>query len=178
MKEGETVKDTMVPLQESKRIVSIDILRGLAILGIFLVNMPSFHSPLLYIDGVERWTEGWDRILYRFSDIVAQASFYPLFAFLFGFGAIILAVRCEEKGVSFPFLYMKRLFFLLMLGCIHAFAIWHGDILINYAIFGFAFLLFYKVRGKNLILLGSFFYVIPFAILGSLFLIIGVFDRE
>ncbi|WP_207205089.1 DUF418 domain-containing protein [Peribacillus sp. TH16] len=178
MKEGETVKDTMVPLQESKRIVSIDILRGLAILGIFLVNMPSFHSPLLYIDGVERWTEGWDRILYRFSDIVAQASFYPLFAFLFGFGAIILAVRCEEKGVSFPFLYMKRLFFLLMLGCIHAFAIWHGDILINYAIFGFAFLLFYKVRGKNLILLGSFFYVMPFAILGSLFLIIGVFDRE
>ncbi|MFD6439081.1 DUF418 domain-containing protein [Peribacillus sp. NPDC060186] len=170
------MKDSMVPLQESKRIVSIDILRGLAILGIFLVNMPSFHSPLLYIDGVEIWNEGWDRILYRFSDIVAQASFYPLFAFLFGFGAIILAVRSEEKGVSFPFLFMKRLFFLLMLGCIHAFVIWHGDILINYAIFGFAFLFFYKVRGRNLILLGSFFYVIPFAILGSLFLIIGIFD--
>ncbi|CAH0215930.1 hypothetical protein SRABI84_02261 [Peribacillus simplex] len=98
------MKGTMVPLQESKRIVSIDILRGLAILGIFLVNMPSFHSPLLYIDGAERWSGGWDRILYRFSDIVAQASFYPLFAFLFGFGAIILAVRSEEKGISFPLL--------------------------------------------------------------------------
>lgn len=168
----------MVPLQESKRIVSIDILRGLAILGIFLVNMPSFHSPLLYIDGAERWAGGWDGILYRFSDIVAQASFYPLFAFLFGFGAIILAVRSEEKGRSFPLLYMKRLSFLLILGCIHAFFIWHGDILINYAVFGFALLFFYKMKGRNLILLGSVCYVLPFAILGSLFLIMGIFDSE
>ncbi|MFY0779907.1 DUF418 domain-containing protein [Peribacillus simplex] len=172
------MKGTMVPLQESKRIVSIDILRGLAILGIFLVNMPSFHSPLLYIDGAERWSGGWDRILYRFSDIVAQASFYPLFAFLFGFGAIILAVRSEEKGISFPLLFTKRLSFLLVLGCIHAFFIWHGDILINYAVFGFAFLFFYKMKGRNLILLGSVCYVLPFAILGSLFLIMGIFDRE
>ncbi|MBT2614575.1 MULTISPECIES: DUF418 domain-containing protein [unclassified Bacillus (in: firmicutes)] len=172
------MKGAMVPLQESKRIVSIDILRGLAILGIFLVNMPSFHSPLLYIDGAERWAGGWDGILYRFSDIVAQASFYPLFAFLFGFGAIILAVRSEEKGISFPLLYMKRLSFLLILGCIHAFFIWHGDILINYAVFGFALLFFYKMKGRNLILLGSVCYVLPFAILGSLFLIMGIFDRE
>lgn len=168
----------MAPMQENKRIVSIDILRGLAILGIFLVNMPSFHSPLLYIDGAERWAGGSDRILYIFSDIVAQASFYPLFAFLFGFGGIILAVRSEEKGISFPLLYMKRLSFLLTLGCIHAFFIWHGDILINYAVFGFAFLFFYKMKGRNLILLGSVCYVLPFAILGSLFLIMGIFEGD
>ncbi|MFD6210676.1 DUF418 domain-containing protein [Peribacillus sp. NPDC060253] len=172
------MKVTMAPLQESKRIVSIDVLRGIAILGIFLVNMPSFHSPLLYIDGAERWSGGWDRVLFRVSDVVAQASFYPLFAFLFGFGAIILAVRSEEKGISFPLLFTKRLSFLLVIGCIHAFFIWHGDILINYAIFGFAFLLFYKMKGRNLILLGSFCYVLPFAILGSLFLIMGIFDSE
>ncbi|MGG4267035.1 DUF418 domain-containing protein [Peribacillus simplex] len=172
------MKGKFIPIQESKRIVSIDILRGLAILGIFLVNMPSFHSPLLYIDGAERWSEGWDGILYRFSDVAAQASFYPLFAFLFGFGAVILAIRSEEKGVSFPILFTKRLGFLLVLGCIHAFFIWHGDILINYAVFGFAFLFFYKMKGRNLILLGSVFYVLPFAILGSLFIIMGIFDRE
>ncbi|MGE7183314.1 DUF418 domain-containing protein [Peribacillus sp. NPDC006672] len=172
------MKGTFVPIQESKRIVSIDILRGLAILGIFLVNMPSFHSPLLYIDGAERWSGGWDGILYRLSDVAAQASFYPLFAFLFGFGAVILAIRSEEKGISFPLLFTKRLGFLLALGCIHAFFIWHGDILINYAVFGFAFLFFYKMKGRNLILLGSVCYVLPFAILGSLFLIMGIFDRE
>ncbi|MGE1164782.1 DUF418 domain-containing protein [Peribacillus simplex] len=172
------MKGTFEPIQESKRIVSIDILRGLAILGIFLVNMPSFHSPLLYIDGAERWSEGWDGILYRFSDVAAQASFYPLFAFLFGFGAVLLAIKSEEKGISFPLLFTKRLGFLLVLGCIHAFFIWHGDILINYAVFGFAFLFFYKMKGRNLILLGSVCYVLPFAIFGSLFLIMGIFDRE
>ncbi|MDW7615873.1 DUF418 domain-containing protein [Peribacillus simplex] len=172
------MKGTFEPIQESKRIVSIDILRGLAILGIFLVNMPSFHSPLLYIDGAERWSEGWDGILYRFSDVAAQASFYPLFAFLFGFGAVILAIKSEERGISYPILFTKRLGFLLVLGCIHAFFIWHGDILINYAVFGFAFMFFYKMKGRNLILLGSVCYVLPFAILGSLFLIMGIFDRE
>ncbi len=81
----------------------------------------------------------------RFSDIVAQASFYPLFASSVRFQrAIILAVRSEEsKGISFPLLYIKRLSFLLILGCISCFLyIWHGDILINYAVFGFALLFF------------------------------------
>lgn len=168
---------TMVPLQENNRIASIDILRGLAILGIFLVNMPTFHTPLLYFDGARRWSGGWDGILYRLSDVMAQASFYPLFAFLFGFGAIILANRSEKKGISFPFLFTKRLSFLLVLGCIHAFFIWHGDILINYAVFGFGLLFFYKMRGKTLILLGSVCYVLPFAILGALFLVMGSIDN-
>ncbi|WP_340373037.1 DUF418 domain-containing protein [Peribacillus sp. FSL E2-0218] len=169
---------TMISLQENKRIVSIDILRGLAILGIFLVNMPAFHSPLLYIDGARRWPGGWDGILYRLSDVMAQASFYPLFAFLFGFGAIILAIRSEEKGIAFPVLFTKRLSFLLVLGCIHAFFIWHGDILINYAVFGFALLFFYQMKGKTLILVGTVCYVLPFAILGALLLVMGSIDSE
>lgn len=168
----------MRSLQENKRIASIDILRGLAILGIFLVNMPAFHSPLLYIDGARRWPGGWDGILYKLSDVMAQASFYPLFAFLFGFGAIILAIRSEENGISFPVLFTKRLSFLLVLGCIHAFFIWHGDILINYAVFGFALLFFYQMKGKTLILVGTVCYVLPFAILGALLLVMGSIDSE
>ena len=170
------MKEALDPLQESKRIVSIDILRGLALLGIFLVNMPSFHTPILYINGVDYWNEGWDRILYIISDIFAQASFYPLFAFLFGFGAVILAVRSEGKGVSFPFLFMKRLLFLLVIGCIHAFFIWHGDILVNYALFGFVILFFYKWRGTYLIWLGTFIYIVPFAVFGTFFLLMSFID--
>ncbi|MFJ7639088.1 DUF418 domain-containing protein [Peribacillus sp. NPDC097225] len=170
------MKTAMAPLQESKRIASIDLLRGLAILGIFLVNMPSFHTPILYSSGVEYWDEGWDRILYIGSDIIAQASFYPLFACLFGFGSVILATRSEDKGISFPLLFTKRLCFLLGVGCIHAFFIWHGDILVNYAMFGFAFLLFYKWKGKYLIWLGSFLYIVPFGVFGLFFLIMSFVD--
>ncbi|WP_233522676.1 DUF418 domain-containing protein [Peribacillus glennii] len=155
-------------MQEPDRIVSIDILRGFSILGILLVNMPSFHAPLLYIDPLAWWEDKHDQFWYIMTDIFAQASFYPLFAFLFGFGAFLSARKAERKGKSFPLLFSRRLFVLLLIGCIHAFFIWHGDILINYALFGFVFILFYRMSGTSLLIIGSGIYVIPFLLLAFL----------
>ncbi|MBM7693999.1 uncharacterized protein JOC77_003443 [Peribacillus deserti] len=92
-----------------------------------------------------------DRMIYIGIDILAQASFYPLFAFLFGFGAVIISERTSQKGLSYPSVFSRRLLILLFMGGVHAFLIWHGDILLNYAVFGFVFLLFYKKSGKKLI---------------------------
>lgn len=155
-------------MQKPDRILSIDILRGFSILGIFLVNMPSFHTPLLYINPLTWWDTNPDRGWYIFTDIFAQASFYPLFAFLFGFGAILLAQRLHSKGQSFPLIFSRRLLALLAFGCIHAFLIWHGDILINYALFGFLFILFHKMGGKILLVLGTVFYLVPFLLIALL----------
>lgn len=158
----------LMPLKESERYVSIDILRGFAILGIFLVNMPAFYSPFLYLNPDTYWKEGIDSALDAFVDVFAQASFYPLFAFLFGYGAIMIAERSKLKGLSFPLLFTRRLLILLVFGCIHAFLIWHGDILITYAITGFMFLLFYKLKGKTLLITGLLLYIIPFGLLSLL----------
>lgn len=177
-KRSESVKEAINPIEEKKRLVHVDILRGIAILGIFLVNMSSFHMPILYIDGYDVWTTGSDRLLYMVSDIFAQTSFYPLFAFLFGFGAIILYERSAEKGMSFPVLFSRRMLFLLFIGCIHAFFIWHGDILITYAVLGFVFLLFYKVKGKTLLIVGSLLYMIPVMILSLLMVFMSLFFSE
>lgn len=162
------MSDKMMPIKESERYVSIDILRGLAILGIFLVNMPAFYSPFLYLNPETYWDEGIDQFLNGFVDVFAQASFYPLFAFLFGYGAIMIAERAKVKELSFPRLFTRRLLVLLVFGCIHAFLIWHGDILITYAITGFIFMLFYKLKGKTLLITGLLLYIIPFSLL-SLF---------
>ncbi|WP_035321953.1 DUF418 domain-containing protein [Peribacillus kribbensis] len=137
------------PLSERDRIVSIDILRGFSLLGIFFVNMQFFHSMMMP-EPLRWWTSRWDRILYIFLDLTAQASFYPLFAFLFGFSAILMEEGARKKGFLFPSLFARRLTMLLIFGCIHAFLIWHGDILINYALFGFLLLLFYKKDVKYL----------------------------
>ncbi|WP_409304611.1 DUF418 domain-containing protein [Peribacillus sp. SCS-155] len=165
------MSEKMNPILDRDRIISIDILRGIAILGIFLVNMPDFHSPFLYINPLDWWDKNPDRTLYIINDIFAQASFYPLFAFLFGFGAIILSERVQKRGQSFPLIFSRRLFALLLFGCIHAFLIWHGDILISYALCGFAFLLVYKMSGRSLLLLGGLLYFIPFFLLGLLTLL-------
>ncbi|RFU67563.1 DUF418 domain-containing protein [Bacillus sp. V59.32b] len=163
-------------VQEADRIVSIDILRGFSLLGILLVNMPSFHTPFLYINPLTWWTDNPDRMLYIFTDIFAQASFYPLFAFLFGFGGILFAERVNKRGQSFPVLFSRRMLALLLIGCIHAFFIWHGDILINYALFGFIFILFYKMSGRLLLILGSLIYLIPFLMLAMLMIAAQVFE--
>ena len=115
-----------------------------------------------------------DRIFYILVDLFAQASFYPVFAFLFGFGAVILAKRAQDRNQSFSLVFSRRLVVLLFIGCVHAFLIWHGDILINYALFGFIFLLFYKMSGITLLWTGSLLFAIP-ALLFSLLMMLIYF---
>ena len=157
-----------------QRIQSIDSLRGLAILGILFVNMPDFHSPFLHVNPIEWWKDNPDHTIYILVDLFAQASFYPMFAFLFGFGAVILTERVQGRNQSFPLVFSRRLVVLLVIGCVHAFFIWHGDILINYALFGFFFLLFYKMSGVTLLWLGSLLFAIPALLFSLLMMLVYV----
>jgi uncharacterized protein len=156
------------PILEKERINSIDTMRGFAILGIFLTNMLDFHSPMLYLNPYVWWSSKSDQTIYSFIDFFVQASFYPLFALLFGFGLMIMRERSVIKGVNFTPIAIRRLSMLLLIGCIHAFFIWHGDILINYAIFGFIALLFFRLSGRALILSGILTYMIPNILFGLL----------
>ncbi|GLB58852.1 DUF418 domain-containing protein [Cytobacillus sp. NCCP-133] len=163
------------PVLEQDRIISLDMMRGFAILGIFLVNMLSFHSPLLYLDPSQWWNSLADKTVYAFIDIFIQASFYPLFSMLFGYGLVILRDRAAAKGLPFRGMALRRFSLLLLIGIIHAFLIWHGDILINYAIFGFVFLLFIKMNGKNMLLTGLLLYIIPNLLFALLFFVTVLF---
>jgi uncharacterized protein len=156
------------PVLENERINSIDTMRGFAILGIFLTNMLDFHSPMLYLNPYVWWSSKSDQTIYSFIDFFIQASFYPLFALLFGFGLMIMRERSLARGVNFTPIAIRRLSMLLLIGCIHAFFIWHGDILINYAIFGLIALLFFSLSGKALLLTGILTYTIPNILLGLL----------
>ncbi|MBP3038688.1 DUF418 domain-containing protein [Bacillaceae bacterium Marseille-Q3522] len=148
-------------IQDKGRIASLDMMRGFAIFGISLVNMLAFHSPVYYLQPFEWWQNPLDQSIYSFIDIFAQASFYPLFSMLFGYGIVILRERILQRSESFSLIAVRRFSLLLLFGCIHAWLIWHGDILFTYAVLGFIFLLFIKLNGKILLLLGSLLYLIP-----------------
>ncbi|XXM73926.1 DUF418 domain-containing protein [Lysinibacillus sphaericus] len=149
------------PIERSERIVSLDVIRGISLLGIFIINMISFHSPFLYMDPYTWWKTPDDAALYPWIDVLVQASFYPLFAMLFGYGLSIQQERANQKGMPFYSFGVRRLLVLLLIGSVHAFLIWSGDILINYAVFGLLLLLFMRMTGKNLLLLGSLLLLIP-----------------
>ncbi|WP_046175301.1 DUF418 domain-containing protein [Domibacillus indicus] len=136
------------PLSASERILTIDIIRGFALLGIFLVNMPSFHSPVVFQGLGEEEKDFW---LTLFLQMFVEAKFYTIFSFLFGLGFYIFMSRAEKKGMQTNRLFTRRLTVLLLIGTAHFILLWSGDILHTYAITGLLLLLFYKRKNKTLL---------------------------
>lgn len=168
-------KESFMYTPGKNRIISLDIMRGFAILGIFLVNMLSFHSPILYLDPFTWWNNPGDEAVYRGIDVLAQGSFYPLFSFLFGYGLVLMYESNTKKGVSFYPIAVRRLLMLLAIGIVHAVFIWHGDILINYALLGMLLLLFLKLSGKSMLIVGGLIWFIPNLLLSLLFIVAALF---
>lgn len=139
------------PLASHKRLEWIDAARGFSIFGIFMVNVPAFHAPFfLYGGGELYWSSELDRIIQSFIDIFFQASFYTLFSFLFGFGMQIIVERLTRKQLKANIYLLRRFLVLIGFGLIHAFFIWHGDILLSYGIIGLLLFFFFKRVNKTL----------------------------
>lgn len=146
------------PIPNRDRIPVLDVARGLAIFGILLVNMAHFSYPDLYLlmlgeDNFfsQQW-HTWDHLTHDLLNILIQAKFITMFSFLFGFGMIVMMERAEAQHQKFVPLYVRRLLALFLFGTIHAFFIWDGDILTDYALLGFLLLFFRKRKPKTLII--------------------------
>jgi len=121
---------------QHQRIVILDQMRGVALLGIFLVNVPGLAS--VNTEDLSMINEA----LSGFLEIVLSDSARPLFAFMFGMSLMLSYNRFKTKDVNPYLLLLRRLFLLALVGAIHGYAIWAGDILLMYAIAGFVLLLF------------------------------------
>ncbi|QOS99560.1 DUF418 domain-containing protein [Brevibacterium sp. JNUCC-42] len=154
------------PVSPKDRITSIDTVRGIAILGIFLVNFPA----MLGIQPLDSrgYAQGTDAV-FRFGyDLFIQTKFYSLFAFLFGLGFYLFMSRAEAKGYALRALFSMRLTVLFLIGCLHFLLLWYGDILHMYALVGFLLLVFYRQKASALLvwsifLMGLFMLFIWFA---------------
>ena len=153
------------PVVLNERIEAIDLMRGVSLLGILLVNMLAFHSPLSYINPYSWFSGSPNAEVYGFIDIFVQGSFYPLFSMLFGYGLALQLLRAEQKGQAFAPLAVRRLSVLLVFGIIHAFFIWYGDILITYAVTGFLLLAMIRLPSSWLVGLGAVIYTLPHALM-------------
>ncbi|WP_346764094.1 DUF418 domain-containing protein [Psychrobacillus sp. BL-248-WT-3] len=169
----------ILPTQEKERIISIDVMRGFALLGIFVVNMLFFHGPYIYVNPYDWYQTPSDQETYKWIDIFVQGSVYPLFAMLFGYGLAMQFMKSEAKGTSFSRLAVRRLLILLGIGCIHAFLIWSGDILITYALAGLCLIVLMKLKPLWLIIIAAVLYLIPNGLLtGLVYLMTKVAPEE
>ncbi len=131
------------PVASGERVDLIDSMRGFALLGILLMNMswfawpPARHFGVNLVHYTSRLDEGADLLL-RF---LCEGKFYIIFSFLFGLGMAVQKERIEARGGSFFRFFIRRMFWLSLIGAVHGIFIWSGDILVTYAMAGIVLLL-------------------------------------
>ena len=123
------------PVREGDRIETLDVLRGVAIFGIFMVNIGLFSMPLMdFVQGMhgDDVSQG-DKIGAAIVKIFFEYKFVTLFSFLFGAGMVLQLTRMRDKGVPYTGIYLRRTLLLMLIGAVHACLIWYGDILFIYS---------------------------------------------
>ncbi len=143
------------PVRESARITSLDLIRGVAVLGILLMNAVSFRfgdAPYFNLSagGSESW---FDWAVGIFGEVFVDQKFMGLFSLLFGAGMILFIDRASEKGRRAVWLNLWRNGLLLLIGVLHA-LLWDGDVLIAYAISSVFLIALRKLPNRVLISVG------------------------
>jgi len=142
-------KPTNILSDKSRRILSLDVIRGFAVLGMIFINImvfvPDFKEISWHDSIVGKLTlEG---ALYKISYVLFHSKMRALFALLFGAGLIIFFQSKKKQTINKSDYFSRRMFFLMLFGLIHAYLLlWPGSILFEYAACG---LLLFAFRGLN-----------------------------
>lgn len=140
------------PISKNARIEAVDALRGFALLGVLIANIP--------VAGPDIITGQWDTTITFLSHLFIDKKFITAFSILFGFGFYIQMNRAEEKNVNFSQYFLIRMALLFIIGLIHSYGLWNGDIIMSYALGGVFLLLVRKWSIKKLFLSALLFNVL------------------
>lgn len=143
------------PVGESARITSLDLIRGIAVLGILLMNAVAFKFGTasyfnLSLKGSEMWL---DWVVGMFGEVFIDQKFMGLFSLLFGAGMILFIDRASARGRRAVWLNLWRNGLLLLIGVLHS-LLWEGDVLMAYAISSVFLLAMRKLPNWALISIG------------------------
>lgn len=132
------VGSPLAPTAGAQRIVAIDVLRGVVLLGILVMNVSFMGWPEAWAMGPLRHPDGTvaERALWFVAEVFANMKMMSIFSLLFGAGIVMVADRAIAAGRSPAKLHYKRMVWLGVIGFIHIFFMWYGDILLTYAMVG------------------------------------------
>jgi uncharacterized protein len=154
------------------RIGHIDSLRGLALFGVILMNVGSmvmmFNARQVFASAgsIDFAAAAVDLVL-----VIGKAR--SAFAFLFGAGFAILMMRAQAKGADFRAFYTRRMLALLGFGLVNQVFLFWGDILVSYALLGFALMTFAKWSDAAQVKAGLALVLVPPLLHGLAELILG-----
>jgi uncharacterized protein len=152
------------PAAPEERIESLDVLRGVAILAILIINIRSFALPLAAFDNPTAYGDftGASFWYYAVAHVLFEGKGIAIFSMLFGAGIVLMSERREARGRSPAASHYRRMLALLAIGLVHAYAVWYGDILVSYALLGMVVFLFRRAPNGLRMALGVAAYLVPF----------------
>jgi uncharacterized protein len=152
------------------RIATLDIVRGVAVMGILAMNIVGFAMPFAaYMNPLAYGMEGTaDFVSWVVSFILIDGKMRGLFSFLFGASMLLVIERAEAAGMSPAKVHYRRMVWLLVFGLIHLYLIWFGDILAGYAMVGMIAWFFRRSAPRVLIRWGLGLLVVQFLVFAGL----------
>lgn len=146
------------PTESKERIDSLDIIRGVALFGILLMNIVGFGLYKAYYDPTNSGgATGWDLKVWWINNLFFEGTMRGLFSMLYGAGIVLFNSRTVNGllGIEVTDAYFRRTLWLLMFGVVHAYLLlWVGEILFPYAVVGLVAYSFRNMRPKQLIIGG------------------------
>ncbi|MBQ8127311.1 MAG: DUF418 domain-containing protein [Prevotella sp.] len=145
------------PTTERERHLVLDLLRGLALMGIALANYPEFAlwTFLAPEQQAAMPTAAVDRVVRFLQYLFVDGKFYTIFSLLFGIGFSLILARHGRR------LFLRRMLILVAIGLVHLLFIWNGDILTLYALGGLLLTLFTPLSDRRLLLLALALILLP-----------------
>lgn len=168
------------PVSSDERIALLDALRGFALCGILVMNVKAFsgfeYMRLAFPDAASRLGPVTGAAEWL-TELLASGKFYSIFSFLFGLGFALQLARGEGRP-GWLRVYARRLRILLVMGLVHAFLLWYGDILWIYAAMGFALLPFRNLPPRAILACGLVFLLAPIPFYAACYLIAPGYNTD
>lgn len=139
------------------RIVTLDVVRGVAVLGILAMNIIAYAMPeQVYLNpSAYGWESTADGISWLVTFLFIDGRMRGLFSFLFGASMLLVIERAEANGAPSERIHFTRMAWLLIFGLVHRYLIWWGDILSLYAPIGMIAWFFYQLPARRLAGIGT-----------------------
>ncbi len=150
----------VAPVIKAARVESLDVLRGIAVFGILMMNITAF-GLLFQAYGnptVDGGADGINLLVYKIINVGFEGTMRGIFSLLFGAGIVLLTQRMEQAGAGIMAaeIHFRRMLWMMLFGVIHwTLMLWTGEILFAYSLCGLVLFSFRKLAPRGLLVIGG-----------------------